>query len=335
MTRSRALLVTALVPLLPALTLTVLAIRPLAAEPLVLLTTFVPFAPALYVLALLLALAALASATHPRDRRTPFLVAVVLVAPLALHGWWAAQEWRGADEPAHAPLTAMTLNLHFGLADAERVVELVEANDVDVLALVEVTPAARQRLEAAGLLQRLGYLTGEPAPGATGTMLFSRYPIGDVGRVPTVHDSWSASVATPRQGPVSVLAVHTVRPQDGVERWHADHDAVRDAATALAESGPVLVLGDLNATPDHAVLDAHADAGLRRAARVAGSGFQPTWPAEGIVKVLGITVPSLITIDHVLLGPGLTASSTATASVAGTDHRALVARVGRTPVRAP
>jgi endonuclease/exonuclease/phosphatase (EEP) superfamily protein YafD len=333
--RSRVLLVAALVPLLPALTLTALAVRPLAAEPLVLLTTFVPFAPVLYLLALLLVLAAMVSGTHPRERRTPFLVAVVLLAPLALHGWWSAQEWRGAEEPAHDPLTVMTLNLHLGLADAERVVELVEASDVDVLALAEVTPAALDRLETAGLLRRLGYLAGEPAPGATGTMLFARQPIGDVERVPTVHDSWSASVATPRQGSVRVLAVHTVRPQDGVERWHADHDAVRDAATALAASGPVLVLGDLNATPDHAVLDAHADAGLRRAARVAGSGVQPTWPAEGIVRVLGIPVPSLITIDHVLLGPGLTASSTVTASVPGTDHRALVARVGRTPVPAP
>ncbi len=337
MTRSRILLLLAAVPLAPAIVLTVLAFRPSSLTPLVLLTSFVPYAGLLYLVALVLATAAVVLARAPHQRRTPFLVAVALVAPLALHGWWYVDAGRAVDEPIHGPMTVMTLNLRLGNGDPERVVELVEANDVDVLALVEVTPAARTALEGAGLLQRLAYVAGEEGPGASGTLLLSRFPLSDVERVPTALGTWAATVTTPGQRAIGVIAAHTIRPQDGVERWYAEHARLRTAARVRIEDGPgtVVVLGDLNATPDHEVLDDHADAGLRRAARLTGDAHQPTWPAEGHVRLLGIPVPSLLTIDHVLLGPGLTASSTATATVAGTDHRALVARVGRTPMPAP
>ena len=82
MTRSRILLLLAAVPLAPAIVLTVLAFRPSSLTPLVLLTSFVPYAGLLDLVALVLATAAVVLARAPRQRRTPFLVAVALVAPL-------------------------------------------------------------------------------------------------------------------------------------------------------------------------------------------------------------------------------------------------------------
>src|SRR5690606_18340590 len=113
---------------------------------------------------------------------------------------------------------------------------------------------------------------GAAAPGASGTMVLSRYPLASVNELPMALGGWTMTVSHP-QGPVGVVAAHTVRPQEGVDRWHADHDLVRSAALELGETAgaPVVVLGDLNATPDHSVLDEYADAGLRRASRVAGS----------------------------------------------------------------
>ena len=41
-----------------------------------------------------------------------------------------------------------------------------------------------------------------------------------------------------------------------------------------------LVVGDLNATPDHAPIRELADAGWRDAAELANEGWLPTWPAQ-------------------------------------------------------
>ena len=51
------------------------------------------------------------------------------------------------------------------------------------------------------------------------------------------------------------------------------------------------------------------------------------WPAAGGPSVLGISVPNVVTIDHVLVGPAYAAVSTHTLDLPESDHRALVAEV--------
>jgi endonuclease/exonuclease/phosphatase (EEP) superfamily protein YafD len=78
---------------------------------------------------------------------------------------------------------------------------------------------------------------------------------------------------------------------------------------------------------DHAPLRELVGRGYDDAATEARSGWQPTWPSAGEVSRFGVSVPSLIPIDHVFLGGGLRALSTESVTVGGTDHRALVASV--------
>ena len=90
-----------------------------------------------------------------------------------------------------------------------------------------------------------------------------------------------------------------------------------------------MIVGDLNATMDHAPMRELVGRGFRDAATEARSRWQPTWqptwPSAGVVARFGVTVPPLVAIDHVLVAEGLRALATRTYPVRGTDHLALVA----------
>ncbi len=75
----------------------------------------------------------------------------------------------------------------------------------------------------------------------------------------------------------------------------------------MAEHDPDLVVGDFNATADHEPMRSLADAGYRDVGELANEGWQPTWPSGDAVELLGVSVPSLVQIDHVLVGPRLAA----------------------------
>lgn len=119
--------------------------------------------------------------------------------------------------------------------------------------------------------------------------------------------------------------MHTAQPLGHPELWRRDFDRIRDAADGIV--GPIVLAGDLNATLDHGPMRDLLRDGFADAARQANAGWQPTWPSDpatdhGLPGGLG-----LIAIDHVLLRDGPVAVETATSRVAGTDHRALVARL--------
>lgn len=80
---------------------------------------------------------------------------------------------------------------------------------------------------------------------------------------------------------------------------------------------PTVLAGDFNASQDHAAFRAILDTGLRDAARLAGSGRTPTWPAR--------TAPAIgAQIDHVLVSEDFSASDAHFLDLADTDHRALL-----------
>ncbi len=124
-------------------------------------------------------------------------------------------------------------------------------------------------------------------------------------------------------GTLHLLAVHPRPPTGDVDGWRTDHEVVRRAASAL--DGPSLVVGDLNATTDHRPVRALLGDGWADAATSARSGWQPTWPADGVVTRFGVELPSLFAIDHVLTRGGPRATRTESVTVDGSDHRALLA----------
>jgi endonuclease/exonuclease/phosphatase (EEP) superfamily protein YafD len=278
---------------------------------------------------------------------TPY-VAIASVLPvalaLALRRWWTVAaatatalvlaacvvpRWTadsdavraGASGPAIRVLSA---NLRVGEGDAATVVRLVREQRVDVLALQEFTPEARQRLAAAGLDALLPEHALVPWQGVAGSAIYSRYPLRDDGgrENPGGFRQARATLTVPDAAPVLMESVHPVAPTSGAATPYLLAGLV--AEPAATPGGPVRVLiGDFNATLDHAALRRLLDTGYRDAAAVVGQGFTPTWPYYGP----RIELYPKITIDHVLADPRIGVTRVAVYPVPRTDHRAVLAEL--------
>jgi endonuclease/exonuclease/phosphatase (EEP) superfamily protein YafD len=282
---------------------------------------FTPFGLVLYGVALVVALLRLL--VLRRWRSATSIVVVLAVAGLGVHVWWFAPLVTGANPPAAEgaePLTVMTANVYRGQADGIEVVREASEQRVDLLVVEEITVADLADMDRAGLAELLPYRVGEPQSGGGGTMVFARAVLGTPKPIGTLHEGWAVPM-----GDLEVLAVHPTAPTDGAE-WRDDQAAV---ARAVDEFDPDLVVGDFNATVDHAAMGDLADAGYRDVGELANQGWQPTWPSGDRFEVLGVSLPSFAQIDHVLVGPRLAALSMHTVEIPGSDHRAVVAEVAR------
>ncbi|SDT05551.1 Uncharacterized conserved protein YafD, endonuclease/exonuclease/phosphatase (EEP) superfamily [Friedmanniella luteola] len=250
------------------------------------------------------------------------LVAVGLALGLsAVHLAWLVPGYVADDRPAGGPgeLRVLAQNMLYGGADPGALLQA--AQDVDVLVLTEATEPARQALEAAGVRERFPFEAGSgalPRTGASGTHLYSRYPVRSDGPLDAAlgDQHWRADLQVPGMGSVTVVAVHPQRPVRGGSGWAGEQEQVR---LALPRTRTV-VAGDFNAVDSHPSLRRLLGDGFRDSDDLVGAGWNPTYPAQG-------RVPPLIAIDHVLVSDDLTATAFRTVEVPGTDHRGVVAVV--------
>lgn len=317
--RSAVLMLVTAALLVPALTLTTLRLWQPGWGPAVWAVAFTPYALPMYAVAL-----ALLVGYAVRTRRAASWVAVAAVLGLlALHASWLAPQLVG-DRPTAAadatPVRVLTANVWHGQVGGGRVVRAGRVEEADVLVLEEVRPKELGVMDNFGIADTWPYRAGTTSVELSGTMVFSRYPLRDIEQLPTRLGCWRVTVDTP-DGPWRLLAVHASSPV-GPSAWADDH------ATILAAAGEAdLVVGDLNATADHRPLQRLADAGFRDAAEMTNAGWQPTWPRTGAYRLLGLPVPPLVQIDHVLLRPRLVATRTETVVLDGSDHLGVVADV--------
>lgn len=290
------------------------------------LVAFTSYAVPLYVAALLLLLGLLIMVRGQWRRASAWLLALVLPL-LALHLSWVADQFVDEYDPesdGSQRLTVMAVNLLVGRADPIRVVRLAAERDADVLVASEVTPSALQALHRAGIEKRFPHQAGRPEAGVSGTMVFSTTGISDVTALDTQLGGFVMKVKAPG-GKVNLIAAHPHPPTGNARHWRSDHAAVRGAAAAA--EGRTVIAGDLNATLDHMPMRELDGRGFTDAVDAAGSGWQPTWPASGEVSVLGVGVPPLLPLDHVLVSDGFMVFNTEAVDIPGTDHRALIARL--------
>lgn len=285
------------------------------------IVAFTPYAFPVYVACLLVVLGVLVRDRAARRRRVVVL-AVCIALGAGLHARWLAP-WFTGDVPkvAGETFTVMNLNLLRGGADAAQVVELVDARGVEVLVLQEVTPDAVTALRAAGLEEQLPRSAGRPVSGVEGTMVFSDARITRVEPLPATFGAWAMTLSMPA-GDVRLHAVHPAAPVGDARPWRHDFGVL---ASTLRQDPADLMVGDFNATPDHRALQ---ELGLRDAAEMTNQGWRPSWPDNGTTDLLGVPVPRLVSIDHVLLGDDLAAVRVDTTSVDHTDHGAVIAEVG-------
>jgi endonuclease/exonuclease/phosphatase (EEP) superfamily protein YafD len=255
----------------------------------------------------------------------------------------------GASETSSTvPLTVMSINSRFGRADAAEIVRLVRDNGVELLAIQEHTQALEDRLAAEGLGSLLPNRISSPTENGSGSATYSKHPMQAIGLIPdtpfqmpsfrlTVPVAAAGSARAGNTSPgraaatLEVTNVHTLPPVDvRVGQWRSDLESLGRLVARNRADGQgnqltdnQLLLGDFNATYDHAEFRRLLDGGpgarkLVDVGTASGARFMPTWPMDGQA------LPG-ITIDHLVTSPRIPASGYAVHRVPGTDHAAVLA----------
>jgi endonuclease/exonuclease/phosphatase (EEP) superfamily protein YafD len=227
----------------------------------------------------------------------------------------------GIEPSAEGTLRAMAVNVQYGRADAQAVVDAVRDEDVGLLAVVELTDEFEAALVAAGIGDALphSWTRTHPTEGAAGSGLWSATPLTDERDGVASRFHQPSAVVGIDGTDVRVVAVHPHPPTPGaVDLWAGDLALLRDEAHA--DPMPQVLLGDFNATHDHSAFRDLLGDRFADATRLAGDGLHLTWP-------VGRAVPPLVDLDHVVVDRGMRVDDVGTVAIPGTDHLAIVATV--------
>jgi endonuclease/exonuclease/phosphatase (EEP) superfamily protein YafD len=252
-------------------------------------------------------------------RRPRALIAAGLVAVAFAVAVLPRAIGSGGPAAAGPPLRVLTANLMFSQADPSRVVDLVRRNHADVLSVQELNQDGVEALDQAGLGAELPYHVLDPRWGAAGTGLYSRYPLRATAPVPGAAMAMpQAELALLGGTRVELTAVHPLPPfsRPNLRAWKHDLGALPTAPTR----GPApLLIGDFNATLDHARLRGVLGRGYADAADRAGKGLVLTWGTSMFGPPL--------TLDHILVDRRVAVRRVDVYDLPGSDHRALFAEL--------
>ncbi|WP_246064238.1 endonuclease/exonuclease/phosphatase family protein [Nonomuraea longispora] len=252
-----------------------------------------------------------------RNRPAALAAAVVCAVMVAV----VAPRTVAAEQPTArgAPLRVLAINL-FTRADAETVVDLVREHDVEVFSALELSHAAVERLDAAGLGRLLPHRVLQPSFGATGSGIFSKHPVKELTGLftPIGHNMPAAAVTLPGGGTVEFVTVHPNPPLGRkTEEWNA---ALRAFPPATTSSTIRVLAGDFNASLDHRAMRDLLGRGYVDAADQVGKGLVPTWPSLR-------KFPPIISIDHILADRRVSVRRVEIFDVPNTDHRGVFAEL--------
>jgi endonuclease/exonuclease/phosphatase (EEP) superfamily protein YafD len=218
----------------------------------------------------------------------------------------------------HETLVVLAANVHYGTADPDALVALVDRLRPDVLSIEELTPTFAGKLARSGLRRRLPETVLEAHRASVGAGLYSRWPLR---ALPTprrfLFRMPRAELRLLDGRRVRIVGVHPFPPEaDNTAEWE-------EALASLPSAGhgaPWVLAGDFNGTFDQSQFRGVVDRAYRDAAEVAGKGLEPTFPSGGHM------IPS-VTIDHVLADRRLGIVSYSVEDLPGSDHRAVEAEL--------
>lgn len=226
----------------------------------------------------------------------------------------------GLPTPAAGNLTVVTYNGFGGAAPPAEVARRLVAVEADAVALPETPRPLAEEIAAAAKQQGrpMQVFGGDQSIGTIGsTSLLVAKAQGDYRLKWRPKTGLGAVVAAPVDGRGPILAaVHAPPPLASAGPWRDGVEVVvRMCRTGLAD----VVMGDVNATVDHAPL---TDLGrCVDAASETGDGAEGTWPAS-------LPTPLAAPIDHVLVNAeSWRPLDTGTTEIGDSDHRVLVAEL--------
>ena len=229
-----------------------------------------------------------------------------------------------ADRPLgprlhHPPLRLLMLNVNSSNTRRDATLELIEAEDPDVVLLMEVDSDWLDGLGplAAGYPHRLAV----PREDNFGIAAYSKQPWVS-GRVVELEDPAgeelpSLEVRLENGGhPLVLFFTHPVPPV-GPRMAHRRDELLRAAPRHAQGLGPRVVLaGDLNSTPWSPIFREVMEASGMRDTRQ-GFGIQPTWLA-------GLPSPFRIPIDHLFVTADVLVIERRVGPDVGSDHLPLI-----------
>jgi endonuclease/exonuclease/phosphatase (EEP) superfamily protein YafD len=255
-----------------------------------------------------------------RQRWWPVALLPAVVAAVAL-GAVVPRAVAGAPPPAGSSLTVLSFNVFVGRADPATLAATIRANRPDLVVLPEAGQRYQRRLTPllAGLGYRSWVTSSAGEPDSDGIVVLAAARLGNVTGRPLELDTrrrWM-TLTGGGLGDLTLVAVHTAAPVRDLPGWASELGTLRQWCGGAGN--PHLVVGDVNATLDHAPLRA-ATAGCTDAAAALGEGLVATWPTAW-PRWLGVQ------IDHVFTSGGPVASSVQVLDLPGSDHRALFTRI--------
>ncbi len=230
----------------------------------------------------------------------------LLLAPLALLPLFTASIPLTPANDGQSALVIVAANVHVGNRDPAPLIAWLRAQPADVVMLTELTP-----VYANALAHRLGkdYPFREFAPDDSpfGIGLLSRTPLTAVEHHASADGIPFLTAMIELGGvPTRIVAIHPMPPVAAY--WHGERDALLRMLASWAPRAPLIVAGDLNATPWSTGLISAESGGLLRTTSLA-----PTWPRWGR-GVFGIP------IDHVLASAHWRRGESSRGPDIGSDH---------------
>jgi endonuclease/exonuclease/phosphatase (EEP) superfamily protein YafD len=209
----------------------------------------------------------------------------LLLTPLTLLPLFTASGSLPKADGGKPALVVAAANVYVGNRDPTPLVAWLRTQPADVVVLSELSASYTEALaDALGSDYRYRALYPRPSPFGIG--IVSRLPLREVsmiegaGGIPTLIAETIVDGRT-----VRIVAAHPMPPH--TPEWHDRRDALL-RLIAKGSDAPLVLAGDLNATPWSTALAGAAQGGLSRTTSLAA-----TWPCRGR-GVFGIP------IDHVL-----------------------------------
>lgn len=207
--------------------------------------------------------------------------------------------------------------------EPDRVIALLRESPTDVVVLLEVTSEWAQRFQV--LRDVYPLMQFQPEAGSFGIGILSQKPWANLthrsfGRqqLPSLIVDFEIDGERTWQ----LIATHPLPPISAFNAASRDEQLQRVATYCAEHDGPIVVAGDLNASPwSHAFRSLCHNGGLRDSNL--GHGINPTWPTYGPFTV--------IPIDHILPSRDIGVARRHVERAVGSDHRPVRAELVFTP----
>ena len=211
-------------------------------------------------------------------------------------------------------LRCMLFNVNTANTRHGEVAAFLQRSDADVIMLLETDAIWLSFMRDA--LDEYPYVVAAPRSDNFGIALFSRLPIaGGIEAMGAADLPAVRAVLTKDGCGLTLIGIHALPPKNAKYAAHRNNLFDSLAGWVPRLDGPVVLLGDLNATPWSPYFhDLLARTGLSDGRR--GFGIKATWPA-----FLG---PLGIPIDHCLVSDDVIVEDFQLGPSAGSDHRAVV-----------